>query len=187
MPERQPDSALPDHGPAASPDEFVTVLLRHQREIYAFIATLLPHRVELDDVYQQTCLVLWQKRNQFDPARPFLPWAYAFARNEVFSHLRRERRTGMHLSDELLARIAVAREEAEPTAAVRRAALEACVAKLAESQRDLLQKRYSGEITLEALAHQTATTAAALTMRLQRIRHALLRCIEQALAGGGSA
>lgn len=69
------------------------------------------------------------------------------------------------------------------TAAARRAALEECVRKLSEPQRDLLRKRYAGDITLEALATQTATTA--LTMRLQRIRHALVRCVEQALAGGG--
>jgi len=131
--------------------------------------------------------VLWQKRDQFDHARPFLPWAYAFARNEVFNFLRRERRSGMHLSTELLSRIATVRQEADATAAARRAALEACVQKLSESQRDLLRKRYAGEITLEALATQTATTAAALTMRLQRMRHALMRCIEQTLAGRGPA
>ncbi len=84
----------------------------------------------------------------------------------------------MHLSTELLSRIATVRQEADATAAARRAALEACVQKLSESQRDLLRKRYAGEITLEALATQTATTAAALTMRLQRMRHALMRCIE---------
>jgi len=181
------DTSHPSDGPAAASDDFVNVLLRHQRQIYAFIGTLLPHEIELDDVFQQTCLVLWQRRDQFDQRKPFLPWAYAFARNEVFNFLRRERRPGMHLSTDLLARIANVREEADATAAARRAALEACVQKLSESQRDLLRKRYAGEITLEALATQTATTAAALTMRLQRMRHALMRCIEQTLAGGGPA
>ena len=175
---------MPERTPDPPPDDFVTVLLRHQRQIYAFIATLLPHQIELDDVYQQTCLVLWQKRDQFDPSRPFLPWAYAFARNEVFSHLRRVDR-GPSLSTALLERIATAREDADATAAARRAALEACVKKLPESHRSLIQSRYTSEISLKDLAAATATTAAALTMRLQRIRHALLRCVEQALAGGG--
>ena len=85
----------------------------------------------------------------------------------------------------LLERIATAREDADATAAARRAALEACVKKLPESHRSLIQSRYTSEISLKDLAAATATTAAALTMRLQRIRHALLRCVEQALAGGG--
>jgi RNA polymerase sigma-70 factor (ECF subfamily) len=175
---------MPERTPDPPPDDFVAVLLRHQRQIYAFIATLLPHQIELDDVYQQTCLLLWQKRDQFDPSRPFLPWAYAFARNEAFSHLRREGR-GPSLSTALLERIAAAREESDATAAARRAALEECVKKLPESHRSLIQSRYEGEISLKDLAAATATTAAALTMRLQRIRHALMRCVEQALAGGG--
>lgn len=164
-------------------DDFVALLLRHQRQIYAFIATLLPHRLELDDVHQQTCLALWQKRDQFEPGRPFLPWAYAFARNEVFSFLRREER-GPSLSTALLERIATAREDADATAEARRAALEACMKKLPESHRALIQARYAGEISLKELAATTDTTSAALTMRLQRIRHALMRCIEQVLAGG---
>jgi RNA polymerase sigma-70 factor (ECF subfamily) len=184
MPESSANSSQPDDGPAAASDDFVTVLLRHQRQIYAFIATLLPHQIELDDVYQQTCLVLWQKRDQFDPSRPFLPWAYAFARNEAFSHLRREGR-GPSLSTALLERIAAAREEADATATARRAALEECVKKLPDSHRSLIQSRYAGEVSLKNLAAATATTAAALTMRLQRIRHALLRCVEQTLADGG--
>lgn len=186
MPDSRPPAAVDSPGGSrADPDAFLRLLLGHQRQIYAFIGTLLPQAVELDDVYQQTCLALWEHRGQFDAARPFLPWAYAFARHEVFNFLRRERRTGVALSTGLLERIATAREQEDATAAARRAALEECVRKLSEPQRDLLRKRYAGDITLEALAAQTATTAAALTMRLQRVRHALLRCVEQALAGGG--
>jgi RNA polymerase sigma factor (sigma-70 family) len=70
-----PDSPPPL--PAQPGDEFVALLVRNQRQIYAFIGTLLPQQVELDDLFQQTCLLLWQKRDQFDPARPFLPWASA--------------------------------------------------------------------------------------------------------------
>jgi RNA polymerase sigma-70 factor (ECF subfamily) len=184
-PPSPPDTPAPAPGGGPDTDAFLRLLLSHQRQIYSFIGTLLPQAIELDDVYQQTCLGLWEHRGQFDPARPFLPWAYAFARHEVFNFLRRERRTGIALSTDLLARIASAREQEDATATARRTALEECVRKLPEPQRDLLRKRYAGDITLETLATQTATTAAALTMRLQRIRHALLRCVEQALAGGG--
>jgi len=177
---------MPKRPPNVPSDDFMTVLLGHQRQIYAFIATLLPHQIELDDVYQQTCLVLWQKRDQFDPSRPFLPWAYAFARNEVFNHVRREGR-GPRLSNDLLERIAMAREESDSTASARRAALEECVKKLPKSHRELVEMRYASEISLKDLAATASTTAAALTMRLQRVRHALMQCVEQALAGGGRA
>lgn len=171
----------------ADPGDFVAVMLRHQRQVYAFIGTLIPERIDLDDVYQQTCLVIWQNRSQYDATRPFLPWAYAFARNAVFNHIRREGRGGLHLSTELLERIAMVREQGDPTAEARRAALERCVQKLPAAQRDLIRRRYAGDAALKDMAAEMSTTAAALTMRLQRIRHALLRCIENALVDGGPA
>lgn len=175
--------SAPDSPPPVQPgDEFVTLLVRNQRQIYAFIGTLLPQQVELDDLFQQTCLLLWQKRDQFDPARPFLPWAYAFARNEVFAFLRKQGREFVHLSPDLLAQVAEVREAGEATAAARRAALENCIQQLQASQRGLLEVRYAGETSLKDLAAALSTTAAALTMRLQRIRHALLRCIEATVA-----
>ncbi len=177
-----PDSPPPP--PAPSGDEFVKLLVRNQRQIYAFIGTLLPQQVELDDLFQQTCLLLWQKRDQFDPTRPFLPWAYAFARNEVFAFLRKQKREFVHLSPDLLAQVAEVREAGEDTAAVRRAALEHCIEQLQASQRSLLKARYDGETSLKDLAVRLSTTAGGLTMRLQRIRHALLRCIEAAVAAG---
>jgi DNA-directed RNA polymerase specialized sigma24 family protein len=82
-------------------------------------------------------------------------------------------------------RIAAAREIGEPIAAARRMALDACIRKLSDQQRDLLQQRYMARVPLKDLADVLKTSAAALTMRLQRIRHALLRCIEHAIATAG--
>ncbi len=165
-------------------DAFVTAFIRHQRQIYAFIGALLPHQVDLDDVFQQTSLRLWQKRESYDPDRPFLPWAYGFARNEVFNFLRSQSRGTVRLNPKLLEQIAEVRAVNEGQAASRRAALEACVQRLSPSQQELLRARYEGKASLKEHAEALSTTAAALTMRLQRIRHALLRCIEATIAGG---
>lgn len=168
-------------GPRESND-FVTLLVWHQRPIYAFLTSLVPDPTERDDVYQQTCLLLWEKHADYDPSRPFFPWACGFARNKALEHLRRRRRDAPTLSPESLARIAAQREAGESTAAARRKALDSCIHKLSAEQRDLLHERYTAGVPLQDLAAVLATTAAALTMRLQRIRHALLRCIENTIA-----
>ena len=48
---------------------FVTELLRHQRRIYLFIASLMANPTDIEDVYQQTCLALWKKRDQLPEVR----------------------------------------------------------------------------------------------------------------------
>ena len=175
--------AVSSEGRQPNSDAFVKMFISHQRQIYAFIGSLLPHQAELDDIYQQTCLLLWQKRDQYDPNRPFLPWAYGFARNEIFSFLRRQGRDPNRLSPDLLAQIAEVRAGEDEQAAARRAALEACLQNLSPAQQDLLKARYANSASLKELAGSLATTAAALTMRLQRIRQALLQCIEATVTG----
>lgn len=172
----------PGGPPAADSGDFVKRLLGHQRQIHACIGSLVPDANDLDDIYQQTCLLPWEHREEFDPDRPFFPWACGFARNKVFDHLRRRGRAAISLSTDVLAQIATAREAAEPLAEARRKALDACLAKLTEHQRSLLRARYASGESLGCLADTLATSAAALTMRLQRIRHALLRCIEQTIS-----
>ena len=168
----------------ASENEFVAALLAHQRGIHAFLVGLLPHEDDLDDLQQQVCLALWEKREQYDPARPFLPWAYAFARNHALKYLEaKSRESGIqHFSGPLLEQIAFAREAFDASIEERRRALDACLQRLRPEQQELIRDRFAGEQSLKDLAASSGVSSASLTMRLQRLRHALLRCIEQALA-----
>jgi RNA polymerase sigma-70 factor (ECF subfamily) len=172
-------------GNGAAEEDFLARLLASQRGIHALLVSLLPSAHDIDDVFQQVCLALWKDRSKYDPARPFLPWAYAFVRNIVHTHVREKARLGsVVLSPDLIDRIALARESIDATAEARRAALDRCLESLSPAQRELLVKRYASTESLAQTAAAQRTTAAALTMRLQRLRHALLRCVEQSLARG---
>lgn len=169
-------------GSGAEPENaFVTALVGHQRRIYAFIGTLLPHTADIEDVYQQTCLALWKKRDLYSPDRDFFPWACGFAKVEVFEYLRRDRRR-VHLSEEMLDTLAV-EAAADPRGDDLRAALDRCLEKLAGPQRDLLRLCYEGGRQIKEIAAEMAISAAALTMRLQRIRLAVVKCVEQVITG----
>jgi RNA polymerase sigma-70 factor (ECF subfamily) len=174
----------PPPDPTSSQGTFVAALLAHQRGIHAFLVGLLPHEDDLDDLQQQVCLALWEKREQYDPARPFLPWAYAFARNHALKYLEaKSRESGIqHFSGPLLEQIAFAREAFDASIEERRRALDACLQRLRPEQQELIRDRFAGEQSLKDLAASSGVSPASLTMRLQRLRHALLRCIEQALA-----
>lgn len=168
--------------PEGTPESvaFVTELVAHTRQIYVFLATLLPVPGEVDDVYQQTCLALWNKRHLYEPGRPFYAWACGFARNEALRHLRSARTSKVRLTAKSIE--AIADEQlAEPLrhADLRRSALEDCLDALPTRQRAILQRCYAGDETIRAVAGELGISAAALTMRLQRIRHALVKCIER--------
>ena len=160
------------------------MLLIHQRNLHTFLLTLLPHEDDVDDLLQQVCLALWQKKDSYAPDRPFLPWAYAFARNHALKYLQQQSRdrqvTVFHGG--LLERLAVARETFDASADTRRQALAACLKQLRPEQRQLLEDRFAGTQTLKQLAAAAGVSAASLTMKLQRLRHALLKCVQHKLA-----
>lgn len=90
------------------------------------------------------------------------------------------------MSEEMLMQLAE-EFEADPEDDVRLAALTGCLAKLQDRQRGLLKRCYVGEEPIKAIAASMSISAAALTMRLQRIRHAVVKCIQKTLAEGAGA
>ena len=169
--------------------EFVTQITRSQRQLHAFILSMVWHPADADDVLQQTNLVLWEKAAEFDGSRPFLPWAMRFAQLQTLAWLKRRQRQQKRLVfDNDLARLLADEAAAdEPAFEARRRALAWCLQKLRPEQRELIARRYEPEASVKALAEAGGTTPKAVSDKLRRIRRALLDCIEQTLAEGAFA
>lgn len=178
-----PAAVSSDATPGVGQGDFVAQLVQHQRRIYAFIGSLVHHQADIEDLYQQTCLLLWKKHEQYDGSREFLPWACGFAKHEVFNYLRkRDKRGRVYLSEQVLAEIAEEHLRTEAEGDARRELLDGCLAKLHDRQRDLLRRCYEGTHTIKEIAADMRISPAALTMRLQRIKQAVLGCVENSLA-----
>jgi RNA polymerase sigma-70 factor (ECF subfamily) len=167
-----------------SQGDFVAELIRHQRRLYAFIGSLVHHQADIEDLHQQTCLILWKKHEQFDGSREFFPWACGIAKHEVFNWLRkRDKRGRVYLSEQILAEIAEEHLRTEAEGDARRLLLDDCLAQLHDRQRTLLRRCYEGNDSIKNIAAGMRISPAALTMRLQRLKQAVLKCIQVALAG----
>jgi RNA polymerase sigma-70 factor (ECF subfamily) len=51
--------------------EFVTQITREQRQLHAFVLSLVWNPSDADEVLQETNLALWEKAAEFDGSRPF--------------------------------------------------------------------------------------------------------------------
>lgn len=164
--------------------EFVAQITRAQRQLHAFILSMVWNATEADDVLQQTNLVLWEKSAEFDASRPFLPWAMRFAQWQALAWLKSHRRQQQRLviDDDLAKLLADEAAADERTFEARRNALAACLQKLRPEQRELIARRYEPEASVTALAAAGGVTAKAFSDRLRRIRHALLECIQKTIA-----
>jgi len=146
-----------------------------------YVLTLLPDRSQAEDVVQEVARLPWQKRHDYDPAKPFWPWARAFARFEVLLAIRRQNVRGKYFSEQLIEQLAEERVANEEQLSAQREALAGCLQKLDEPSRELLMLRYGREISVQELAQQQGKSANALYLSLHRLRQMLSDCVNRTL------
>jgi len=164
------------------PAEFIAQFTRSQRVLHTYILSLVWNPAEAEDVLQETNLAIWQKAGEFDPARPFLPWAMRFAQIQTMSWLKKRRRQQVVLGDRFVAMLADVVTVEQSALERRLAALADCMNKLGPDQRALVWKRYEPGGSVRAMAAADQIPSKLMSDRLRRIRLSLLACIERAVA-----
>jgi RNA polymerase sigma-70 factor, ECF subfamily len=162
---------------------FVNHVTAFQRALFAYILILLPDVADASDVLQETNLVLWRKRAEFDIHQNFAPWARAIARYQVLAHFKKQKRERLRFSETLLSQLAevtVARQAKDSES--EQLALENCVDELTPTNRELLRLRYSSGLSLTEIAQRMSRSADAIRGALYRIRGDLAGCIRRKLS-----
>ncbi len=174
------DSSCQPGTRSAAQQRFLSLFLRSEREIFRYVATLVPSVADAEDIVQQTAIALWEKFDAYDPNQPFTPWACRFALNKVRQWIERRQRWQALLEGGLAEELAQRREELRPELEVRLRHLESCLNKLPEAQRGLVEGHYYRRDSIEKLAEASSRTVAATYKALQRVRQTLQGCMENA-------
>ena len=180
------DSTGPPGEQAAAQQRFLSLFLRSEREIFRYVAALVPNVADAEDIAQQTAIALWEKFDAYDPAQPFTPWACRFALNKTKQWIERRQRWQTLLQGGLAEELAQRREELLPDIERRLKHLEGCLNQLPAEQRSIVEGYYYRRDGIEKIAEKSGRTVAAAYKTLQRIRHALQTCIENSAKGVAS-
>jgi RNA polymerase sigma-70 factor, ECF subfamily len=171
---------------AAAQQRFLSLFLRSEREVFRYVAALVPNVADAEDIVQQTALALWEKFDAYDPNQPFTPWACRFALNKAKQWIERRQRWQALLENGLAEELAQRREELRPELETKLRHLEGCLAKLPEEQRSIVEGYYYRRDGIEKLAESSGRTVAATYKTLQRVRQSLQQCVENAAKGAAS-
>lgn len=171
------------------PEQFADLFVRCQDRVYAYVVSLLARRSDAEEVFQQTSMILWRKREQFEPgpgneAQTFVKWACGIAHFEVMNYLRKAERRTVVLDRDVMDLIAADQLQLQDELSDRRAALEHCLGQLPPRQRELLESAYAGSEPIKDIARRLGQTANAAYVALRRIRHAVADCITRRVVGG---
>ena len=163
-------------------EAYVQGVINAQRMLYAYILSLTGDLSTTDDVLQETNLVLWRKRDQFEAGTNFRAWSYRIAHLQVLAYRKKARGDRLRFDDDLIHQLAGEAVERAEQYDPKRRALAECLSKLTERDRQLIQHRYESDEPTEKLAAEIGRSANAIYQALYRIRAALLGCIEKNLA-----
>ena len=164
------------------PDDFLRLYAESEAALRTFVRTMLQAREDASEVLQETILVLWRRFGEFDRRGDFKSWAFGIARMKALALLRDRRRDRHVFDDDLVSRLADEAVALEKRHLTQREALERCLGKLTESQREIVLAAYTKGTRMDELAAQRGQTPMSLYKLLHRIRQALLECVNRTLA-----
>lgn len=168
-------------------DLFLRLFAEHEAALHALLRAMLPCREDASEAMQETIIVLWQKFEEFDPTRDFRAWASGIARNKALAVLRDWKRDRHVFDEDLANRLADRAALHDLNSMARSEALEGCLHKLPQAQRELVLSAYTKGTRIDDLAARRGQTPMSLYKMLHRIRLALMACVERTLAEEGHA
>jgi len=158
-------------------ETFLRLLSLHQRHVHAYLGAFLRDPADIDDVLQETSIVLWRKFDQYDTDRNFLSGACGVARLEMLKFCRTHDRAMLPLDENVLTAISDVRLEMSDTLDARREALTLCLGKLRSDDRDLIERCYASDKSTKRVAEDLQRPVNSVYKSLTRIRRVLGDCI----------
>lgn len=159
--------------------EFVKLLTGHQAALRAFIVSLIPSSPDVQDVLQDTNVVIWEKMDKYKSGSNFRAWTFTIARNTVKAQLRKTKQyQGTALNEDVILAITETwYHRQEQNIDRKQLALDQCLLALKQAERNLVNARYTQGASLEKHAQKIGRTAESLRVTLFRIRIKLRECV----------
>ena len=98
-------------------------MVRNQQRVFAYIVSLVPNRADAEELFQQTCLTLWEHWERYDMSLDFVPWACGIAHNHVRNFLRKRQNSQTQLDADVLEMLAMRSQQMQQRESDQAAAL----------------------------------------------------------------
>lgn len=163
--------------PVTMHEDLLGRFVEDRGELLGYLRALVPGDL-VDDVFQETFLVVMRRVGDFEPGRDFPAWVRGIARNIARQVRERHGRTAAPLPDDVVDLIDQAHVQADAEREDR-THLRTCLDRLGGTQREMLRQRYQVGHSLDRLAELVGRSPGAVQVALSRLRAALQECIER--------
>lgn len=178
-----PEPSPEDPPSSLAEADFEAMLEDIQPRLRGYIASILGGWSDVDDLVQDTNLVLNMKRDTFHSGTNFIAWAFRVAFFKATTWRRDKSHAGrvVVFSDSAFQNIAAAAEEYFIEQPPILEALSKCLQRLPDREREIITAKYVDRIPLVKLAAARGCGANSLHKAISRIRIALRKCVSETL------
>ena len=175
---------MSDDSPTAAErqKQLMALMTRHQRQIFAYIYTLVPDRHDAEDLLQETSVVICEKFHEFQAGTDFVAWACQIAWWRIRYARQKFARSKVVFDDDILEGVAHTAATMRQELDARHEALAGCLQKLSPRDRELVLTRYEPGSGVAEAAKRSGRSMDAAYKALNRLRKLLHDCVTPALA-----
>lgn len=169
---------------------FETIVLRLERPLRSWLATVCPPGIDPDDIAQQSFVLAYTQLSKYQAGTNFKAWLFTIAKFQLKTEITRQRRVADYHSryaPDLLRR-ELERQSELPAGNIpeRLSNLQHCLSKLEGHLQRFVVWRYEEQIPLETMSSRSGRSVAAVKKQLWKIRRVLHECMQRQSAIGGS-
>ena len=168
------------------------ILIRENTEmLIAFLRSGVRDEHAVDDLYQETVLVAWQRLDDYARDKPIGPWLRGIAGKIMLAHYRKSQRLAVPLDEQSLdwlnTRFEAIHALRGDTLHQKLATLRECVDALPDTYQRPIRLRFTEQIPLAEIEAMLSLSKETLKKRLTRAKQRLSDCLERKLGLGGQA
>ncbi|WP_092050448.1 sigma-70 family RNA polymerase sigma factor [Planctomicrobium piriforme] len=152
-----------------------------QPALTAFIMASTPQFSDAEDLLQEVAAEVALRFDDYDPSRPFLPWAMWVAKIKVADFYRAKERGKVVFLDESIEALGEACLRVQESLSEEKWALEKCLTQLTDRSRSLLKLRYFDDLKPHEISEQLGLSPGSVRVTLSRIRTTLAECVQKSL------
>ncbi|MEX0794020.1 MAG: sigma-70 family RNA polymerase sigma factor [Pirellulaceae bacterium] len=155
--------------------------MKAQPSILAFLLASTPQFSDAEDLLQEVAAEVAVRFDEYDPSRPFLPWALWVAKIKVADFYRSKKREKLVFAGEAIDALAESCTRLQVLISEEQQALDHCLRETTRRTQELLGMRYADDKKPREIASELGMSAAAVRVTLSRARSALMQCVAQRL------
>jgi RNA polymerase sigma-70 factor len=162
---------------------FEILVRENQAMLMTYLRAVVKDGALIDDLFQETMLIAWQKLDEYDHSRPLGPWLRGIAAKLIMAHFRKAKSDIVVFDDETLEylsqQVQYISERSGDTWDEKIAALTHCIEALSDHHRQAIKLRYFEQTPPSKIAATAKTSVETIKKRLQRARAELLDCLRR--------